>query len=135
MNYNISRLNMKINFKSKSFYPNYLALIISLLLILKRSYLYQSVLLRKSRDNTCIKFWKTRDSLLSFFIVDQYMGGWKKTSTLVVTSKVQRFPYFRSKMETALAASPTLSGHLTLRMLVIVLRCCSTYLNNVASPH
>ena len=38
-------------------------------------------------------------------------------------------------METALAASPTLSGHLTVTMLVIVLRCCSTYLNNVASPH
>ena len=131
----MSRLNIKINFKSKSFHPNYLTLKISLLLILKRSYQNQSVLQRKSRDNTCIKFWKTRDLLLSFFTVDQYMGGWKKTSTLVVTSKVQRFPYFRSKMETALAASPTLSGHLTIRMLVIVLRCCSTYLNNVASPH
>jgi hypothetical protein len=38
-------------------------------------------------------------------------------------------------MGTASEAIPTLSGHLTISMLVIVLRCCSTYLNNVASPH
>ena len=131
----MSRLNIKINFKSKSFHPNYLALIKSLLLIMKRSYLNQSVLLRKSRKSTCIKCWETRDLLLSFFTVDQYMGGCAKTSTLVVTSKVQQFPYFRSKMETALAASPTFRGHLKISMLVIVLQCCSTYLKNVASPH
>jgi hypothetical protein len=37
-------------------------------------------------------------------------------------------------MGTASEASPKLSGHLTLSGLVTVLRCCSTYLNNVTSP-
>jgi hypothetical protein len=38
-------------------------------------------------------------------------------------------------MGTASEASPTLSGHLTMSVLVIVLRCCSIYLNYDASPH
>jgi hypothetical protein len=38
-------------------------------------------------------------------------------------------------MGTASEASPKLSGHLTVATLVTVLRCCSTYLNNVASFH
>ena len=37
-------------------------------------------------------------------------------------------------MGTASEAIPTFSGHLTLSGLVTVLRCCSTYLNNVTSP-
>jgi hypothetical protein len=63
------------------------------------------------------------------------MGGRPKTSTLDATRFVPPSRCLRSKMGTASEASPTLSGHLTVRMLVIVLRCCSTYLNNVASPH
>ena len=54
------------------------------------------------------------------------MGGSIKTSTHVVTTKVQPSPYIRSKMGTASAASPKLSGHLTRRMLLILLPCSLT---------
>ncbi len=54
------------------------------------------------------------------------MGGTLKTSTHVVTRKVPPSPYLRSKMGTALAASPKLSGHLMTASLVILLPCSST---------
>jgi hypothetical protein len=56
------------------------------------------------------------------------MGGWQKTSTHDVTAKTPRYPSSKSKMGTASAATPTLSGHLTMSILVIVMPCCSTFL-------
>jgi hypothetical protein len=62
------------------------------------------------------------------------MGGTGKTSTRDVTIRVPPSLCSRSKMGTASVASPTLSGHLTIKMLVIVMRCCSTCLAFVTSP-
>jgi hypothetical protein len=46
-----------------------------------------------------------------------------------VTASAPRSPCSKSKTQVnASAATPTLSGHLTLSMLVIVVRCCSTCL-------
>jgi hypothetical protein len=57
------------------------------------------------------------------------MGGCLKTSTHDVTTKTPRSLCLKSKiLANASAAIPTLSGHLTLGLLVIVLRCCSTCL-------
>jgi hypothetical protein len=56
------------------------------------------------------------------------MGGCVKTSTHDVTASAPRSPSSKSKMGTALAATPTLSGHLLVAMLVIVMPCCSTSL-------
>jgi hypothetical protein len=56
------------------------------------------------------------------------MGGITKISIHDVTAKAPRYPSLKSKMGTASAATPTLSGHLTLSMLVIVMPCCSTSL-------
>ncbi len=60
------------------------------------------------------------------------MGGGTKTSTINVTARTPRSPCSKSKTQgTASAATPTLSGHLLLVMitlLVIVVRCCSTCL-------
>ena len=57
------------------------------------------------------------------------MGGSGKTSTHDVTASTQRSLCLKSKIEAnASAAIPTLSGHLTLSLLVIVVRCCSTCL-------
>jgi hypothetical protein len=61
------------------------------------------------------------------------MGGSTKTSTHVVTTKVQPSPYLRSKMGTALAASPTLSGTLEVATLVILVPCSSTSHNRGTS--
>jgi hypothetical protein len=61
------------------------------------------------------------------------MGGCVKTSTHVVTTKVRPSPYLRSKMGTALAASPTLSGHLKVATLVILVPCSSTSHNRGTS--
>jgi hypothetical protein len=63
------------------------------------------------------------------------MGGGPKTSTYVVTTKVRPSPYLRSKMGTALAASPTLSGHHHLKVtsLVILVPCSSTSHNRGTS--
>ena len=61
------------------------------------------------------------------------MGSSMIPSIIDATIKVLPFRCLRCKMGTALEASPTLSGHLTISMLVIVLQCCSTSLNNVAS--
>ena len=56
------------------------------------------------------------------------MGGKQKTSTHDVTASAPLYPSSKSKMGTALAATPMLSGHLTVSMLVIVMPCCSTSL-------
>ncbi len=57
------------------------------------------------------------------------MGGTEKTSTHDVTASAPRSPFLKSKTRgTASAATPTLSGHLALSLLVIVVRCCSTCL-------
>jgi hypothetical protein len=62
------------------------------------------------------------------------MGGCLKTSTYVVIRKVPPSPYLRSKMGTALAASPKLSGHLVTATLVILLPCSSTWRDRGPSP-
>jgi hypothetical protein len=54
------------------------------------------------------------------------MGGWGKTSTLAVTTKVPPSLYSRSRMGTALADSPKLSGAHPLGVFVIPMPCCST---------
>jgi hypothetical protein len=56
------------------------------------------------------------------------MGGWPKTSTLDAITRGQLSPCLRSKAETASAATPRLSGHLTMAMLVIVMQYCSIFL-------
>jgi hypothetical protein len=56
------------------------------------------------------------------------MGGCSKTSIHDVTASIPRSPSSKSKTGTASAATPTLSGHLTISMLVIVMPCCSTSL-------
>ena len=59
------------------------------------------------------------------------MGGGLKTSTHDVTVRNPRSLCSKSRtQENASAATPTLSGHhlMMLRMLVIVVRCCSTCL-------
>jgi hypothetical protein len=57
------------------------------------------------------------------------MGGTAKISTHDVTVRTPQSPCSKSKTRgTASAATPALSGHLTLSMLVILVRCCSTYL-------
>ncbi len=57
------------------------------------------------------------------------MGGCGKTSTHDVTAKTPRSLCLKSKIQVnASAAIPTLSGHLLVSMLVIVVRCCSTCL-------
>ncbi len=94
--------------------------------LLKISCLTQSALLSKKRKNTYINCLETKFLLQSYYTVDQYMGGCMKTSTHVVTKKVQLSPYLRSSMGTASAASPKLSGHRTVKTLVILLPCSST---------
>jgi hypothetical protein len=63
------------------------------------------------------------------------MGGSTKTSTLAVTTRVLPSLYLRSKMGTALEASPKLSGNLlpTVSLLVTVTPSCSTSLPPVNS--
>jgi hypothetical protein len=61
------------------------------------------------------------------------MGGSAKTSTLDVITRGQLSPCLRSKAETASAATPRLSGHLTEAMLVIAMQYCSIFLAAVNS--
>ena len=57
------------------------------------------------------------------------MGGCIKTSTHDVTARIPPSPCSKSKVQgTASEATPTLSGHLMVSMLVIVVLCCSTCL-------
>jgi hypothetical protein len=61
------------------------------------------------------------------------MGGSIKTSTYVAIRRVQPSPYLRLKMETASVATLKLSGHLSGRMLKILLPCSSTSHNKSTS--
>ena len=57
------------------------------------------------------------------------MGGRAKISTNDVTASTLRSPFSKSKTRgNASVATPIISGHLTMSMLVIVVRCCSTCL-------
>ena len=56
------------------------------------------------------------------------MDGWPRTSTNVVITKGQLSPCLRSKMVTALAATPKLSGLLKKFILLIGRLCCLTCL-------
>jgi hypothetical protein len=63
------------------------------------------------------------------------MDGCGKTSTIDVTTRGLQSPCLRSRMEISLVATPRLSGNLLIvSLLVIVMRCCSTFLANVTSP-
>ena len=61
------------------------------------------------------------------------MGGMLKSSTNDVTKRVQLSPYSRSKMETASEAIPNASCQVNVRIMVIMMRCCSTYPQPVTS--
>jgi hypothetical protein len=64
-----------------------------------------------------------------FYTAGLFMDGCVKTSIHDVTASTPRYLCSKSKTQgTASAATPTLSGHLQLAMLVIVVRCCSIYL-------
>ena len=125
-NYKKSKPKIKISFKSSYLSFCHQSLIILLTPSLKSSCLIQNVLLNLNRKNTYSYCWEIKELLQSYFIVGQCMGGWKKTSTHVVTKKVQQSPYLRSKMEIALAASPKFSGNVEVQTLVIQLPCSST---------
>jgi hypothetical protein len=56
------------------------------------------------------------------------MGGRPKTSTHNVMAKDPRSLSSKRNKGTASVATPELSGHLTISLLVIVMRCCSTSL-------
>ena len=62
------------------------------------------------------------------------MDGRPKTSMIDVITRGLLSPCLRSRTEMSLEATPRLSGHLMVSMLVIVMRCCSTCLANVTSP-
>ena len=81
------------------------------------------------RKNTYLNCWATRESKLRFCTPGLFMGGSSKTSILDVMASTPRSPYSKSKKRgNASAVTPTLSGHLMISLLVIVVRCCSTCL-------
>ena len=85
------------------------------------------------RKHSYSNSWETSDSLLLFSSEGQFMGGRRKTSTHDATASAPPSPCSKWKTGTSSVAIPTLSGHLTVAMLVIVMRCCSTCLNKVTS--
>ena len=99
------------------------------------SYLARSAQQRSSRRNTCINCLATSDLSLFFSSVDLFTGGNTKISTLVAITKAQASLCLKSKTVTASVATLKLSGSqmMTVSALVIVMRCCSTCLNNVTS--
>ena len=124
---------MKVKFKSsRSHNPNPLTLRSSPPLS-THSWSTRSARQTRSRRSTCSNSSVTNDLSHIFCSEGLNMGGCIKTSTQDVTRRVLPSRYSRSKMGTASVASPTLSGHLTLSMLVIVMRCCSTCLAPVTS--
>ena len=90
---------------------------------------------RSRRRNTCINFLATSD--LSYLVntADLLTGGNWKISTLIVIMKAQASLCLKSKTVTASVATLKLSGSqmMTVSALMIVIRCCSTCLNNVTS--
>jgi hypothetical protein len=104
------------------------------MLSLKISYLARSAQQRSSRRNTCLNCLATSDLSLFFSSVDLFMGGTAKISTLVAITKAQPSLCLKSKTVTASAATLKLSGsQVAVSGLVIVMRCCSTSLDNVTS--
>jgi hypothetical protein len=98
------------------------------------SYLARSAQQRSSRGNTCINCLVTSDLSLFFSSVDLFTGGNTKISTLVAITKAQASLCLKSKTVTASVATLKLSGsQVGVSALVIVMRCCSTCLNNVTS--
>ena len=99
------------------------------------SYLARSAQQRSSRGNTCINCLATSDLSLFFSSVDLSTGGTPKISTLVAITKAQASLCLKSKTVTASVATLKLSGSqlISVSSLVIVMRCCSTCLNNVTS--
>jgi hypothetical protein len=106
-----------------------------MLLSLKISYLVRSAQQRSSRRNTCINCLATSDLSLFFSSVDLFTGGTPKISTLIVITKAQPSLCLKSKTVTASVATLKLSGSqfMAVSTLMIVMRCCSTSLDNVTS--
>ena len=106
-----------------------------MLLSLKISYLVRSAQQRSSRRNTCINCLTTSDLSLFFSSVDLSMGGNTKISTLVAIRKAQPSLCLKSKTVTASVATLQLSGSQIIAVsgFIIVMRCCSTCLNNFTS--
>ena len=106
-----------------------------MLLSLKISYLVRSAQQRSSRRNTCVNCLATSDLSLFFSSVDLFTGGNTKISTLVAITKAQASLCLKSKTVTASVATLKLSGSqlVPVSTLVIVMRCCSTSLDNVTS--
>jgi hypothetical protein len=102
-------------------------------LSIKISYHNQNAQLRYWRKDTYINCWEIRDLLRSHFTVGQFMGGWPKTFTHVVTRNVQPSPCLRSKMGTASVATRKLSRNLRGILLKILLPSSSTSQNKGAS--
>ncbi len=84
------------------------------------------------KKNSCINSWVKNYFMLHFSTPGLFMGGMLVTSTHDVTVRTPRSPCSKSWARmNASAATPTLSGHLLIagvRMLLIVVRCCSTCL-------
>jgi hypothetical protein len=124
---------MKVKFKSnRSHNPNPLTLRSSPPLS-RHSWSTQSALQTRSRRSSCSNSSVTNDLSPIFCSEGLNMDRMQKISTKDVTRRVPPSRYSRSKMGTASVASPTLSGHLTISLLVIVMRCCSTCLAPVTS--
>jgi hypothetical protein len=102
-------------------------------LLSTNSWLIQNAPQRRRRRNTCRSCSVIRSSSHTCCSEGQNTGGIQKTSTLGVITRGQLSPCSRSKEEIASEATPKLSGHLIVTMLVIVMRCCSTSLANVTS--
>ncbi len=94
----------------------------------------RNVLLMIIRESTYTNCQEIRNLSRSYFTVDLYMGGRQQTSTHVVTTKVPPSPYFKSKMGTALAASPMLSSHQKMVTLLMLLPCYSTSRDKGPTP-
>ncbi len=121
---------MKIKFKKVFLQPNHLLppIFLHAWLIIR-----QGALLKWRRSYSCINYWVTSNLSQSFSSVDLSTGGRTKTSTRDVTRKVPPSPFLRWKMATASAVSSTLSGHVSMTTLVILVRCCLTCRANVNS--
>ena len=75
----------------------------------------------------------TKEQLPLFYTEDLSMDGCITISTLDATTEVHPSPFSISKMGTASEATPTLSGHIKRRRLLIILPCCSTSPNKGTS--
>ncbi len=78
--------------------------------------------LRIKKSNTWLNFLAINDSLLNFFTEDLHTGGCTNTSTKNVTKRVPQYAYSKSKMVTASAAIPRLSGQVMVSIMVRVVQ-------------